>query len=310
MSGPKTAAGGKARAAVTLSGSVGSPRLEHKSKQSESVTIVVLYVTAALRKLHSLDPRPCPICQRMYSNLSNLRQHMRLIHIPQSVECPLCSRSFKTKLYLRRHLLSFHDIPVKWENSVAGAPNQSPAGANIISGLMSQASAAPNQNASTWSTTSTSTLITPANPAASVSLTAAPRPSTTGAPMPHSYLNVEEELKRTYLQSPHRVRSSCSITVATESRQDDSSLGQHCLPTSGQSATSATGPAVHSSPGKDDAAAFAAFHAGVPLVQPKSEPGPDFMRPRFAGDGQQSQMGQFAGRGGYANVHVPYSENT
>ncbi|XP_069689127.1 uncharacterized protein [Periplaneta americana] len=62
------------------------------------------------RKLHSLDPRPCPICNRMYSNLSNLRQHVRLIHNPQTVACPLCSKPFKTKLYLKRHLMSFHEI--------------------------------------------------------------------------------------------------------------------------------------------------------------------------------------------------------
>ncbi|XP_046994137.1 protein abrupt-like isoform X3 [Schistocerca americana] len=62
------------------------------------------------RKLHSLDPRPCPICYRMYSNLSNLRQHLRLIHNPQTVACPLCSKPFKTKLYLKRHLMSFHEL--------------------------------------------------------------------------------------------------------------------------------------------------------------------------------------------------------
>ncbi|XP_015523075.1 zinc finger and BTB domain-containing protein 14 isoform X1 [Neodiprion pinetum] len=65
---------------------------------------------ADLRKLHSLDPRPCPVCNRMYSNLSNLRQHMRLIHNPQSVTCPLCNKPFKTKLYLKRHLVSFHEL--------------------------------------------------------------------------------------------------------------------------------------------------------------------------------------------------------
>lgn len=67
-------------------------------------------VAADPRKLHSLDPRPCPVCNRIYSNLSNLRQHMRLIHNPQSVTCPLCNKPFKTKLYLKRHLVSFHDL--------------------------------------------------------------------------------------------------------------------------------------------------------------------------------------------------------
>jgi len=70
----------------------------------------LLLVTVDHRKLHSLDPRPCPICNRMYSNLSNLRQHVRLIHNPQTVACPICSKPFKTKLYLKRHLMSFHEI--------------------------------------------------------------------------------------------------------------------------------------------------------------------------------------------------------
>lgn len=50
----------------------------------------------------------CPECGRRYSNLSNLRQHVRLIHRSQPVACPLCARSFKTQLYLRRHTLSQH----------------------------------------------------------------------------------------------------------------------------------------------------------------------------------------------------------
>lgn len=61
------------------------------------------------RKLHSLDPRPCEECGRVYSNLSNLRQHMKLIHYPTYVQCQICSKSFKTDLYLRRHTISCHD---------------------------------------------------------------------------------------------------------------------------------------------------------------------------------------------------------
>lgn len=61
------------------------------------------------RKLHSLDPRPCTECGRVYSNLSNLRQHMKLIHYPTYVECPICKKSFKTDLYLRRHTMSCHE---------------------------------------------------------------------------------------------------------------------------------------------------------------------------------------------------------
>lgn len=50
----------------------------------------------------------CPECGRRYSNLSNLRQHVRLIHRSQPVACPQCARCFKTPLYLRRHTLSQH----------------------------------------------------------------------------------------------------------------------------------------------------------------------------------------------------------
>ncbi|EEB10628.1 hypothetical protein Phum_PHUM053540 [Pediculus humanus corporis] len=57
------------------------------------------------KKPHWLDPRSCPLCNRVYSNLSNLRQHMKLIHNPTLVTCKLCYKTFKTDLYLRRHLI-------------------------------------------------------------------------------------------------------------------------------------------------------------------------------------------------------------
>nr|CAI5852450.1 unnamed protein product [Callosobruchus analis] len=60
------------------------------------------------RRLHSLDPRPCSECGKVYSNLSNLRQHMRLIHFPTYVRCHVCNKNFKTDLYLRRHIVSAH----------------------------------------------------------------------------------------------------------------------------------------------------------------------------------------------------------
>ncbi|XP_050510549.1 protein abrupt-like isoform X2 [Diabrotica virgifera virgifera] len=62
-----------------------------------------------MRKLHSLDPRPCDECGKVYSNLSNLRQHMRLIHYPTYVQCVFCQKQFKTDLYLRRHVISAHN---------------------------------------------------------------------------------------------------------------------------------------------------------------------------------------------------------
>ncbi|XP_059056949.1 protein abrupt-like [Achroia grisella] len=53
----------------------------------------------------------CAVCGRRYSNASNLRQHVRLIHEAQPVACTTCGRSFKTPLYLRRHTLAQHPAP-------------------------------------------------------------------------------------------------------------------------------------------------------------------------------------------------------
>ncbi|KAJ2952909.1 hypothetical protein O0L34_g7275 [Tuta absoluta] len=52
----------------------------------------------------------CGQCGRRYSNASNLRQHVRLIHEAQPVACATCGRSFKTPLYLRRHTLAQHPV--------------------------------------------------------------------------------------------------------------------------------------------------------------------------------------------------------
>lgn len=43
-------------------------------------------------KANCLTPRSCPVCARVYSNVSNLRQHMRLIHNPTAVICPICQK--------------------------------------------------------------------------------------------------------------------------------------------------------------------------------------------------------------------------
>lgn len=60
----------------------------------------------------ALEPCSCPLCARVYSNVSNLRQHMRLIHNPTSVCCPLCQKSFTSDLYLKRHYLSMHGAAI------------------------------------------------------------------------------------------------------------------------------------------------------------------------------------------------------
>lgn len=86
---------------------------------------------SAAYKANCLTPRSCPgrflfltihriffntffiyilVCARVYSNVSNLRQHMRLIHNPQAVICPICQKHFNSDLYLKRHYASIHSI--------------------------------------------------------------------------------------------------------------------------------------------------------------------------------------------------------
>lgn len=60
-------------------------------------------------KAQCLVPSSCPSCHRVYSNISNLRQHIRLIHNPMSVNCPICNKTFNSNLYLKRHYLSMHN---------------------------------------------------------------------------------------------------------------------------------------------------------------------------------------------------------
>lgn len=56
----------------------------------------------------------CPHCGKIYSNSSNLRQHVRNVHMPidQSLwhRCPTCSKRLKTKHYLINHQLQAHGI--------------------------------------------------------------------------------------------------------------------------------------------------------------------------------------------------------
>lgn len=75
----------------------------------------------------ALEPCSCPLCSRVYSNISNLRQHMRLIHNPTSVCCPLCQKSFTSDLYLKRHYLSMHGstVPSQVANAQQNTGNSS-----------------------------------------------------------------------------------------------------------------------------------------------------------------------------------------
>ena len=63
-------------------------------------------------KANCLTPRSCPVCARVYSNVSNLRQHMRLIHNPTAVICPICQkvRLIKYKHTIKNILMNYYDF--------------------------------------------------------------------------------------------------------------------------------------------------------------------------------------------------------
>lgn len=62
---------------------------------------------------NSLQAKPkCPECGKIYSNNSNLKQHIVNVHTVQTeyISCHVCNKQFKTKQYLQIHLLSMHGI--------------------------------------------------------------------------------------------------------------------------------------------------------------------------------------------------------
>lgn len=67
-------------------------------------------IGVARGRSQSQSSRTCEDCGRTYSNLSNLRQHMRLVHFPTHPACDICQRRFKTDLYLKRHMHNSHDV--------------------------------------------------------------------------------------------------------------------------------------------------------------------------------------------------------
>ncbi|EZA52360.1 Protein abrupt [Ooceraea biroi] len=60
---------------------------------------------------HGGKPK-CPECGKIYSNNSNLKQHIVNVHTVQTeyISCYVCNKLFKTKQYLQIHLLSMHGI--------------------------------------------------------------------------------------------------------------------------------------------------------------------------------------------------------
>lgn len=101
------------------------------SKHSEYICYIYTYISPILSSFVDLrefsnstlqqtiigSNNTCRMCGQVYSNRSNLKQHISLIHSPESVACPICQKPFKTKLYLRRHLKSFHHAKLVQKNN-------------------------------------------------------------------------------------------------------------------------------------------------------------------------------------------------
>ncbi|XP_054263790.1 protein tramtrack, beta isoform-like isoform X2 [Macrosteles quadrilineatus] len=61
-----------------------------------------------------MQPRRCYLCNKVFSNSGNLRQHISNMHTPaQHVPCHLCHRVFKNKEYLRKHHVQTHNAPLR-----------------------------------------------------------------------------------------------------------------------------------------------------------------------------------------------------
>lgn len=57
-----------------------------------------------------LGRRPCPLCQKVISNKSNLLKHMRIRHSDEynPAGCSVCGKVFKNKYSLRAHINIYH----------------------------------------------------------------------------------------------------------------------------------------------------------------------------------------------------------
>ncbi|KAK7604418.1 hypothetical protein V9T40_005604 [Parthenolecanium corni] len=57
-----------------------------------------------------LGRRPCPLCQKIISNKSNLLKHMRIRHSDEynPAGCTMCGKVFKNKYSLRAHINIYH----------------------------------------------------------------------------------------------------------------------------------------------------------------------------------------------------------
>lgn len=82
--------------------------------QTPSYDIAELINRTKMQDPNNPEANLCVICNRNYSNPSNLRAHLLNIHNDKSknlwFECNVCKKKLKTKHYLINHLLHKHGI--------------------------------------------------------------------------------------------------------------------------------------------------------------------------------------------------------
>lgn len=92
----------------------------HYGNHANAPTSLAAAVAAAAANLNgafgngtTIGPQ-CPHCGKTYSNASNLRQHVRNVHVPIDKSlwhtCTTCGKKLKTKHYLINHQLQAHGI--------------------------------------------------------------------------------------------------------------------------------------------------------------------------------------------------------
>ncbi|XP_031787229.1 broad-complex core protein isoforms 1/2/3/4/5 isoform X2 [Nasonia vitripennis] len=82
-------------------------------KKIEELALLHPFQQHQMQDVNSLQGKPkCPECGKIYSNNSNLKQHIVNVHTVQTeyISCHVCAKQFKTKQYLQIHLLSMHGI--------------------------------------------------------------------------------------------------------------------------------------------------------------------------------------------------------
>ncbi|KAF9808834.1 hypothetical protein SFRURICE_010928 [Spodoptera frugiperda] len=64
----------------------------------------------------------CPECGKLYSNNSNLKQHILNVHAAHELahSCPVCGKAFKTRQYMQIHMNSIHGVKQRRRDPAPG----------------------------------------------------------------------------------------------------------------------------------------------------------------------------------------------